>query len=245
MTVDCTNIESILGPLRQCQSFDGRMISLTSLSGLGTVSKGVLVLSRGMSSFGHRVASQEETASSGVKWTSTDQKPVSDWLGNVEGSRSHDEILRRMRIAAFIAFMDFVAVLAEGHPWCLLDHQAAGHACFHVRFIGRRILLKPAVEAQLLEIAKHWYNRQVGPDAPSLSQLMEYRAQLQRAGLDCNRQWTYRYLKEAFYPIDLSQAVVDEVCLQPFILESVLGRPRPLGTVEHYATLVIVAPNSD
>src|SRR2546423_6066791 len=118
MTIDCTNIESILGPVRKFESYDHRMISLRPLA-----------------------------ASAAVKWMSTSDSPISDWLGN--GGGSYDETRQRIRIAAFIAFMDLVPVLADGHPWCLLDHQAAGHRCAHPRFLGRRILLKPAVKIRL------------------------------------------------------------------------------------------------
>jgi hypothetical protein len=162
------------------------------------------------------------------------------------GGGSHDEILRRIRIAAFIAFMDLVPVLADGHPWCFLGHQAAGYRCAHLRFLGRRILLKPAVEIRLLEIAKHWYNKQLGCWCePSLSDLMEYRTQLQKVGLDCNASGTYRHLNEAFYPIDLSQAVVDQVSVQPFALETILGDPRQYPHACRDCILVIIAPNSD
>jgi hypothetical protein len=227
MTVDCTNIESILGPLRKFVSYDYRMISLRSL--------------------GSPFAPLEESAASAaLKWTSTSDPPASDWLGNGNVGGSYDETRRQIRIAAFIAFMDMVPVLAEGHPWCLLDHQAAGHRCAHTRFLGRRILLQPAVESRLLEIAKHWYNKQLGCwcDA-TLSELMEYRAQLQTIGLDCNSSRTYRHLMEAFYPIDLSQAVIDQVSLQPFALESILGDPRRYPYTYHEGILVIIAPNSD
>jgi hypothetical protein len=223
MTVDCTNIEGILGPPRKFDS----LISLRSL--------------------GSPFAPLEKVAAwSAVKWTSTSDPPVSDWLGNGNVGGSHDEILRRIRIAAFIAFMDSVPLLAEGHPWCLLDHQCAGYRCSHLRFLGRRILLKPAVEIRLLEIAKHWYNKQLGCWCePTLSELIEYRAQLQKVGLDCNSAKTYRHLNEGFYLIDLSQAVVDQVSLQPFALESILGDPRQYPYTYHDGILVIIAPNSD
>jgi hypothetical protein len=129
MTVECTNIESILGPLRKFTS--NRMISLRS-----------------------SIVGEKTAAWSAVKWTSTSEPPVSDWLGNRVFGGSHDDALRRMRIAAFIAFMDSVPLLAEGHPWCLLDHQCGGVVNSNRRFLGRRVLLKPAIEIQLLGTAK-------------------------------------------------------------------------------------------
>src|SRR5438132_1347388 len=75
--------------------------------------------------------------------------------------------------------------------------------------------------------------------------LMKYRAQLQEIGLDCNSSDTFKYLMEGLYPIDLSQSVLDRVCLQPFSLESLLGSPRPYGSIEHHAILAVIAPNSD
>jgi hypothetical protein len=221
MTVDCTNIEGILGPLRKFASFDYRMIPLRSIP-------------------------EREVPWAAPNWTSTSDPPVSDWLANGNVGGSYDEIRRRIRIAAFIAFMDLVPMLAEGHPWCLLDHQAAGCACRHPRFLGRRILLQPAIEIQLLEIAKHWYHKQVGCWCEAtLSELMEYRTQLQEIGLDCNSPGTYRHLMEAFYPIDLSQAVVDQVSLEPFALEGILGDPRQYPYACRDFILVILAPNSD
>ncbi|OQD04078.1 hypothetical protein UE98_39550 [Burkholderia cenocepacia] len=121
-----------------------------------------------------------------------------------------------MRVAAFVAFTDMVPVLAADHPWCLLNHQAAGHACRQQRLVGRRVLLKPEVEFKCLEIATSYYNTQLGWDLPFLSDLMKYRSQLQEIGLDCNSSGTFKWLMEGFYPIDLSQPVIDQVCLQPF-----------------------------
>jgi hypothetical protein len=221
MTVDCTNIESILGPLRKFASFDYRMIPLRSIP-------------------------EREAPWSPPNWTSTSDSPVSDWLGNGNAGETHDEILCRIRIAAFIAFMDLVPVLADGQPWCLLDHQAAGHRCAHPRFLGRGILLKPAVEIRLLEIAKHWYNKQLGCWCdPSLSDLIEYRTQLQKMGLDCNSSRTYRHLMEAFYPMDLSQTIVEQVCLYPFALETLLRDPQHYPYACRDCVLLIIAPNSD
>jgi hypothetical protein len=229
MTIDCTSIESILEPLRKFDSYDNRMISLRSIGFAANPF----------------APPERRQAWRAIGWSETSKPPVSDWLGNVEGSTSHAEILQRMRVVPFIAFMDMVPVLAKGHPWCLLDHQAGGHACSHLRFLGRRVSLKPEIEFGCLRIASQWYGKQLGSGQPSLSELMEYRAQLQEIDLDCNSAATYRFLTEAFYPIDLSQAVIDRICLQPFSLESVLGHPKPYGSVGHMAILAIVAPNSD
>jgi hypothetical protein len=150
-----------------------------------------------------------------------------------------------MRVAAFVAFMDRVPVLADQYPWCLLDHQAAGNACRHQRFVGSRVLLKPEIEIKFVEIAKSSYDSQLGWDLPSLSELVAYRSQLHEIGLDCNSSSTFKYLMEGLYPIDVSQSVIDQVCLQPFSLDSLLGSPRPYGSIEHYAILAVIAPNSD
>jgi hypothetical protein len=161
MTVNCTNIESVLGPLRDFKASRDGVISLHQFMQ------------------GQYLRPEQILAWSKLKWTQTGEPPVADWLENTDSATSHREFVERMQIAAFIAFMNGVPVLAEGHPWCLLDHQAAGHACYHLRFVGRPILLRPAVEAQLLELAKRWYNRQTGWGDPCLSELMEYRSQLQ------------------------------------------------------------------
>ncbi len=229
MTVNTTEIETVLGPLRQFESFDNRMISLTSI---GFPDNPFL-------------PPEHRKAWVAIQWTDTGTPPVSDWLGNVEGVSSHAEVVRRMRVAAFVAFTDRVPVLATDHPWCLLDHQTAGHACRQQRLVGRRVTLKPDVEFKCLEIATSHYNSQLGWDLPCLSELVEYRSQLQAIGLDCNSSRTFKYLMEGFYPIDLSQSVIDQVCVQPFSLESLLGSPRPYGSIEHYAILVVIAPNSD
>ncbi|QPF83286.1 hypothetical protein IC762_26750 [Bradyrhizobium genosp. L] len=229
MTVNATEIETILGPLRGFHSYDNRMISLRSMG----LPDNPFVLSE------HR------KAGAAIQWTDTGAAPVSDWLGNVEGISSHAEIIQRMRVAAFVAFTDMIPVLAADHPWCLLNHQAAGHACRQQRFVGRRVLLRPEVEFKCIEIAISHYNTQLGWDLPRLSDLMKYRSQLQEIGLDCNSSGTFKHLMEGFYPIDLSQSVIDQVCLQPFSLESLLGSPRPYGSIEHYAILAVIAPNSD
>jgi len=184
MTVDCTNIEGVLGPLRKFYGCDNQMISLRSL----------------------RLFEPPERSKAwaAIKWTDTSDPPVSEWLGFAEIGSSHEEVLHRLRVAAFIGFMDFVPVLADGHPWCLLNHQAAGHACSQVRFVARRILLSADIESEWLRIATYWYNQQLGLELPALSTLAEYRAQLQRIGLDCNSSRTYQYLKEGFYPVDLN-----------------------------------------
>jgi hypothetical protein len=229
MTVNCTNIESVLAPLRKFDPFDNRMISLRSIGFADNPFE----------------PPERRKAWAAVKWTDTSDPPISEWLGITENASSHDDALRNMRVAAFIGFMDFVPVLADGHPWCLLDHQTAGHACSHVRFVARHVLLNAEIEFEWLRIAAHWYNQQLGWDLPALGSLIEYRAQLQRIGLDCNSSKTYRYLKEGFYPVDLSQDVMDRICLRSFGLDSMLGEPRPYGRIEHYAILAIVAPNSD
>jgi len=229
MTVNATEIETVLGPLRGFDSYDNRMISLKSIG------------------FPDNPFAPPERrkAWAATQWTNTGTPPVADWLGNVEGVSSHAEVIQRMRVAVFVAFTDMVPVLAVDHPWCLLDHQSAGHACRQQRFVGRRVLLKPEVEFKFLEIATSCYDSQLGWDLPCLSDLMKYRSQLQEIGLDCNSSGTFRYLMEGFYPIALSQSVIDQVCLQPFLLESLLGSPRPYGSIEHYAILAVIAPNSD
>src|ERR1044071_2435851 len=103
MTIDCTSIERIFAPLRRLNSLDNQMLSLRSPNG-------------------------PRVRCDSIKWQSTGQPPVSEWLGNPEGATSHDETIKRMRIVSFVAFMDRVPVLADGHPWSLIEHQAAGHA---------------------------------------------------------------------------------------------------------------------
>jgi hypothetical protein len=223
MTVDVTEIESILGPLRGFDSDRTRMIALTSIGG---------------PTMKHPDLMRAEVA---LRWSETMDSPVSDWMG----VRSPGDVPQRMRVAAFVAFMDRVPVLADKYPWCLLDHQGAGNACRHRRFIGSRVLLKPEVEDKFVDIAKSWYDSQLGWDLPSLSALVKYRTQLQEVGLDCNSSNTFKYLMEGLYPIDLSQSVIDQICLQSLSLKSLLGSPRPYGSIENYAILAIIAPNSD
>lgn len=227
MTVDATEIETALGPLRGFDSDSTRMISLDSIGGPWVK---------------HPDRRKAEIA---LRWTGTTEPPVSEWLGNVGGLSSHEEILHRMRIAAFVAFMDRVPVLAKERPWSLLNHQAAGHANKHIRFVASRVLLKPEIEVRFLDIAKSWYDSQLGWGLPSLSELTKYRSQLQEIGLDCNSSNTFKYLMEGLYAVDLSQSVIDQVCLQPFSLEGLLGSPRPYGSIEGYAILAVIAPNSD
>jgi hypothetical protein len=229
MTVNATEIETVLGPLRGFDSYDNRMISLRSIGFPGNPF----------------APPERRKVWAATQWTGTETPPVSEWLGNIEGVSSHVEIIQRMRVAAFVAFMDIVPVLADKHPWCLLDHQAAGHACKHQRFVGRRVLLKPEIDFKCLEIATFWYNSQLGWDLPCLSDLTKCRSQLREIGLDCNSSKTFQYLMEGLYPIDLSQSVIDQVCQQPFSLNEMLGSPRPYGSIEGYAILVVIAPNSD
>jgi hypothetical protein len=223
MTVDVTEIETVLGPLRGFDSDRTRMIALDSIGGPAMKHPG-----RGR-------------AEAALRWAETMDPPVSNWMG----IRSPADIPERMRVAAFVAFMARVPVLADNYSWCLLDHQAAGNACRHQRFVGSRVLLKPEIENKFVDIAKSWYDSQLGWDLPSLSELIKYRSQLQEIGLDCNSSDTFKYLMEGLYPIDLSQSVIDQVCLQPFLLEEMLGSPRPYGNIEGYAILVVIAPNSD
>jgi hypothetical protein len=228
MTVNATAIETVLGPLRGFDSDRTRMISLSSIGGP------------------HMKHPEHRRAEAALRWTETMEPPVSDWLGNIDGVSSHAETLQQMRVAVFVAFMDRVPVLADEHPWCLLDHQAAGHRCAHLRFLGRRVLLKPHIYYKCLEIAKSEYGQNMGCWAdPSLSELLKYRSQLQEMGLDCDGSSTFKYLMEGFYPIDLTQSVIDQICVSPFSLDSLLGSPRPLGSIEHYAILAFVAGNSD
>jgi hypothetical protein len=223
MTVGVTEIESVLGPLRGFDLDPTRMIALSSIGG---------------PAMKHPDLGSAEAA---LRWAETMDPPVLDWLG----VRSPADIPQRMRVAAFVAFMERVPVLADQYPWCLLDHQAAGNACRHLRFVGSRVLLKPEIELKFVEIAKSWYDSQLGWHLPCLSELVKYRSQLQGIGLDCNSSGTFKFLMEALYPIDLSQSVIDQVCLQPFSLESLLGSPRPYGSIENYAILAVIAPNSD
>ena len=228
--IDCTDIERVLGPIR---TFDGR-------------DWGVIWLELEHSptiAFAAPPGRREAWAS--LQWSDTMNPPIADWLGNTREVSAHAEVLRRMRVAAFIAFMNEVPILSHDHPWCLINHQSAGHACNQMRFVGRRILVKLEIEFKFLEIATFWYNKQLGGDLPSLSELATYRSQLQRIGLDCNSSGTFRYLKEGLYPVDLTQSTIDQVCQQPFALESLVGNPRPYGKIEHYAVLVFIAPNSD
>ena len=224
MTVDCANIESILGPLRRFDFYDRQMISLRP---------------------SYPEPHERSAAWAAVKWTETSAPPLSEWLGNVDSLAPHDDVRERMRVAAFIAFTELVPVLADGHPWSLLDHQVAGIACRHVQFVGRRVQLEPETELGFRRIASYWYDQQVSWGLPSLETLMEYREQLQRLGLDCNSSNTYRHLTEGFYPVDLNQDVIDRLCLPPFPLDSLLGEPPPYGGLSDRAILAVIAPNSD
>jgi hypothetical protein len=213
--VECSDIETVLAPPRRHGTFDQKVISIT-----------------------HHFRD--------VHWESTSNPPVSEWLGNADLSNSNEPFMQSAKIAAFVAFLDRIPVLASGHSWSLLEHQAGGVACLHRSFVGRRLLLKPRVEFELLKIADYWYDQdRIRGFEQSLDVLMEYRAQLQQIGLDCNLPGTYRYLTEAFYPADLSQDLIDHICLRPFPLESTLGTPRPYGNVEYMAVLLFIAPNSD
>lgn len=228
--IDCTDIEAVLGPIRK---FDGR-------------DQGVIWLEdRHNPAMAFAGPPGRYEAWAALRWSDTMEPPIADWLGDTQKVSAHAEVVQRMRVATFIAFMNQVPVLSSEHPWCLINHQTAGHACSHIQFVGRRILIKPEIEFRFLEIATSWYDKQLGWHLPSLSELTHYRSQLQQVGLDCNSSNTFRHLKEGLYPADLTQDVIDQVCVQPFPLESLLGSPRPYGKVEHYAVLVFIAPNSD
>jgi hypothetical protein len=228
--IDCTDIERVLGPIRK---FDGR-------------DQGIIWLSLEHNQALSLVAPPgRREAWAAVQWSDTMAPPIADWLGNTKEVSTHADVLQRMRVATFIAFMNEVPILSHDHPWCLINHQTAGHACNQVRFVGRRVSVKPEIEFRFMEIATFWYNKQLGWDLPSLSELTNYRSQLQQIGFDCDRSDTFRHLKEGLYPIDITQAVIDQVCQRPFALESLIGSPRPYGKIEHYAVLVFIAPNSD
>ena len=223
------NIENVLSPLRQFGASDNKVLSF-------------------------RVAEQMvrqfrfpeyHKAWAAVSWQHTSQTPVSEWLGSPEKWTADDHFIQQARVVSFVAFIDDVPVLADGHPWSLLVHQAGGYACLQPKFGGKRILLKPTIESEFLQIANYWYGKELGQGDPSLSELTEYRAQLQKIGLDCNRSSSYRHVTEAFYPIDLSQEVINHVSLDSFSLDSILGQPRHYANIEHMAVLLFIAPNSD
>jgi hypothetical protein len=230
MTIEYTQIEKHLGPLRKTSLYDGQMISLQFLQRAHALS----------------LHPEVHQAWAALKWLHTMETPASEWLGKAFVDQATSDLQEEIGVVAFVAFLDRVPVLADGHPWCLLEHQTSGHGCRQIRFLGTRLAVKPDVESEFTRIAAHWYGKYLGCfGLPSLSELAEYRAQLQELGLDCNSPSTYPVLTEAFYPIDLSQEAIDKICMQPFALDSIFGRPRPYGHPAHYATLIFVAPNSD
>src|SRR6187549_3463754 len=102
MTVDVTEIETVLGPLRGFNSDRTRMIALDTIGG---------------PAMKHPDLRSAEVA---LRWAETMDPPVSDWMR----IRSPADVPQRMGVAAFVAFLARVPVLADKYPWCLLDHQA-------------------------------------------------------------------------------------------------------------------------
>jgi hypothetical protein len=208
MTIDCTDIESILGPIRPGDS--DRVFSPLDLK-------------------------------RPIKWSHTPE----EWIGD---ARHQEDALQRIRVAAVVAFMDHVPKLAAGYPWSILEHEAGGEIHNFLFFVGMRVALKPDIESEFLKIARYWFGKSpwMGDGGPSLSELMEYRSQLQGIGLDCNLPRTYSKFTEAFYPIDLRQDLIDRICLRTFDLESVFGEPKPYAPymgIERFATFAVLAPN--
>jgi hypothetical protein len=218
-------IESILGPLRVLDS-------------LGTIR-----LSHQYNTF---MPPDEWKAWSGLKWQATWNSPVSDWLGDSERNSTPVALRDRLKPLTFLAFLDAVPILSDGHPWSLLEHQFAGHASSHIRMIARRIQPKVDIENAFLKMTRHWCGADNGwLCEPRLSQLIEYRGQLQRLGLDCERYATYRRFADGFYPIDLSQAALDRICAEPFALESIYADPARENAGFPSAILAVIAPSSD
>jgi hypothetical protein len=68
----------------------------------------------------------------------------------------------------------------------------------------------PEMHGLMKEIADHWYYSDVGIFGTALNDILTYRKQLEKLGLDCNRE--YPDFEEAVYPIDPSVDVVKRIC---------------------------------
>lgn len=98
----------------------------------------------------------------------------------------------------------------KGDFWQKLCHQTCGHACHHIHMTARVLTPTPEMHDLMKDIADHWYYSDVGVFGTSLNDILIYRTQLQRLGLDCNRE--YPDFEEAVYPIDSSVDVVRRIC---------------------------------
>ena len=170
------------------------------------------------------------------------------WLIKTRRQRCEAGLDKVVEPVALVAFMETVPVLSPTRRWSLIEHSAGGHLSSSLRMVATTLDLKRDVQEHLTAMVRHFCCHKEGwwsPDTTLLDDLFEYRRWITDIGLDCNNWYTYRYLQEAFYPADLSQAAINAIAEEPFDLDSLLGEPKPLGGIEGYAIIAVLAENSD
>lgn len=219
MTIGCTDIEAILGPL-----WSGRYrFDPISLPGERGEPSGVW---------------------QDIAFTNSWDEPLRSRLGNPEIEEDRDAALASMGIVPMIGFLDYVPRLGSGPAWNLLTHQTAGCACRHPRVLGHFVRLKPSIHEAVLAIARDLYGSLLGERSyPSLDDLNAYRGQLRAVGLDCNQFETFRHLQEGLYPAEIDQATADLILEDKVVLTDLLDPNDYLGI--RYMSFFFIAANSD
>lgn len=215
MPYDHPNIEELLAPSRNSIAGDGKVIWVRDIP---------------------------------VQPTRTWDIPEFGWPIKTRRRRGEAGLEKVIEPVALIAFMESVPVLSPTRRWSLIEHSAGGHMCASLRMVATTLALKTEAKQHLTAMVRNfcchkesWWSA----DTTLLDDLFEYRRWINNIGLDCNKWYTYRYLQEAFYPADLSQAAIDAIVDEPFDLDSLLSKPELLGSIEDRAIISILAENSD
>lgn len=149
-----------------------------------------------------------------------------------------------MNIVPMIGFLNCVPQLARGPAWNLIEHQTAGHACLHPKFVGHFVRLKPQVHAACLAIARDLFDSQIGWTGPFLDELIAYSDQLRAIGLNCNSFETFRHFQEGLYPAEIDQATADLILEDKVILADLLLEPKKSFNCR-FMSFFFIASNSD
>ncbi len=145
-------------------------------------------------------------------------------------------------VVAVLAFTQSVPLLSANYEWFCADHQAGGHACDQVRFVGTPLNLRPSIDEHLRQLAKKYYYAQCGHfyrGRLRASDIVGYVETLHSLGFECEYSW--RLFQEGIYPIDATQAHLDRLSDRPPNLNDITARGKTLDNL----TILVLAENSD
>lgn len=91
-----------------------------------------------------------------------------------------------------------------------IAHQCGGLGCSQMYFQAKKLQINPIYHSQLRIIENHFSNSNVGVFGVTLTEIFEYQNFLTKIPhADCDL--TFSDFKEAIYPIDLTQEVINEL----------------------------------